>query len=155
MKNNIKNKEMIEGGSTITQQLAKNIFFSQEQSVNRKILEVFASMELEKKFSKKEIFEMYVNNSYFGSGYYNIHDAAEGYFGKKVKDLNLNEITFLAGVPNAPSVYDPRVNPDLAKQRQIQVLRKMLEEGKITEEEKEEVEKEPIKVIEKGIKDGK
>lgn len=146
--NNILNIDLVEGGSTITQQLAKNIFFTQETSVSRKINEMFAAFELEKEFSKEDILEMYVNNSYFGSGYYNIKDAAQGYFKKSLDKLNLNEITFLAGVPNAPSVYDPRENPDLAKQRQIQVLKKMLLNDKITEKEIEEIEKQEIKVVE-------
>ncbi len=145
--NNFKSRNLIEGGSTITQQLAKNIFYTQDTSLSRKISEIYAAIELEKEFSKKEIFEMYVNNSYFGSGYYSIKDAAKGYFGKDLDELNLNEITFLAGVPNAPSVYDPRKNPDLAKKRQIQVLNKMVLNNKMTKEERAEIIKEEIKVI--------
>lgn len=147
--NNFKKKELAEGGSTITQQVAKNVFYTQETSFTRKINEMFAALELEKEFSKKEILELYVNNSYFGSGYYSIKEAALGYFGKNLDELDLNEITFLAGVPNAPSIYDPRKNPDLAKQRQIQVLKKMKSNKKLTTEEFKKVEKQKIKVIEK------
>ena len=122
---NIKNRELQEGGSTITQQVAKNIVFSQEKSWMRKVGEIFAAYDLEKNYSKREIFELYVNTSYFGDGYYN----------KSPKDLNLDESSILAGVPNAPSVYAPTVNPDLAKKRQYHVLNTMLEYGYITKEE--------------------
>lgn len=146
--NNFKKKDLVEGGSTITQQLAKNIFYTQDTSVSRKINEMFAAIKLELEFSKEEIFEMYVNNAYYGSGYYTLKEAAKGYFGKNLDELDLNEITFLAGVPNAPSIYDPRENPDLAKQRQIQVLKKMVLNKKMTVEEKKKIEKQEIKVIE-------
>ncbi len=132
---NIKNRELQEGGSTITQQVAKNIVFSQEKSWMRKVGEIFAAYDLEKNYSKREIFELYVNTSYFGDGYYGIHDASYGYYNKSPKDLNLDESSILAGVPNAPSVYAPTVNPDLAKKRQYHVLNTMLEYGYITKEE--------------------
>lgn len=132
---NIKNRELQEGGSTITQQVAKNVVFSQEKSWMRKVGEIFAAYDLEKNYSKREIFELYVNTSYFGDGYYGIHDASYGYYNKSPKDLNLDESSILAGVPNAPSVYAPTVNPDLAKKRQYHVLNTMLEYGYITKEE--------------------
>lgn len=132
---NIKNGELQEGGSTITQQVAKNIVFSQEQSWVRKVGEIFAAYDLEKNYTKKEIFELYVNTAYFGDGYYGIYDASYGYYNKSPKDLNLDESSMLAGVPNAPSVYAPTVNPDLAKKRQYHVLNTMLEYGYITKDE--------------------
>lgn len=132
---NIKNGELREGGSTITQQVAKNIVFSQEKSWMRKIGEIFASYDLEKNYSKKEIFELYVNTSYFGDGYYGIYEASYGYYNKSPNDLNLDESSMLAGVPNAPSVYSPTINPDLAKKRQYHVLNSMLEYGYITKDE--------------------
>lgn len=132
---NIKNRELQEGGSTITQQVAKNIVFSQEQSWIRKIGEIFAAYDLEKNYTKKEIFELYVNTSYFGDGYYGIYEASYGFYNKSPKDLNLDESSMLAGVPNAPSVYAPTVNLDLAKKRQYHVLNKMLEYGYITKDE--------------------
>lgn len=132
---NIKNGELQEGGSTITQQVAKNVVFSQEKSWVRKIGEIFAAYDLEKNYSKKEIFELYVNTAYFGDGYYGIHEASYGYYNKSPKDLNLDEASMLAGVPNAPSVYAPTVNPDLAKKRQYHVLNAMLEYGYITKDE--------------------
>ncbi len=146
--NNFRRKELAEGGSTITQQLAKNIFYTQDHSITRKVNEMFAAIELEKNFSKEEIFELYVNNAYFGSGYYTIKEAAKGYFDKTLEELDLNEITFLAGVPNAPSVYNPRLNPDLAKQRQIQVLYQMRKNNKLKIEEEEEIKAQPIRVVE-------
>ena len=132
---NIKNQELQEGGSTITQQVAKNVVFNQEQSWLRKLGEVFAAYDLEKNYTKSEIFELYVNTAYFGDGYYGIYDASYGYYDKSPKDLNLNESSMLAGIPNAPSVYSPSVNPDLAKKRQYHVINKMLEYGYITKEE--------------------
>lgn len=132
---NIKNGELQEGGSTITQQVAKNIVFSQERSWIRKIGEIFAAYDLEKNYTKREIFELYVNTAYFGDGYYGIYDASYGYYNKSPKDLNLDESSMLAGIPNAPSVYAPTVNPDLAKKRQYHVLNAMLEYGYITKEE--------------------
>lgn len=132
---NIKNCELQEGGSTITQQVAKNVVFSQERSWVRKIGEIFAAYDLEKNYTKREIFELYVNTSYFGDGYYGIYEASHGYYNKSPKDLNLDESSMLAGVPNAPSVYAPTVNPDLAKKRQYHVLNSMLEYGYITKDE--------------------
>ena len=84
---------------------------------------------------ENEIFEIYVNTAYFGDGYYCIYDASMGYFGKEPKDLTLDEASMLAGIPNAPSVYAPNVNPDLAKKRQKHVLNKMVEYGYITQDE--------------------
>ncbi len=130
---NIKNGELQEGGSTITQQVAKNIVFSQDQNWVRKLGEIFASFDLEKNYSKNEIFEIYVNSAYFGDGYYGIYDASQGYYGKNPKDLDLSEASMLAGIPNAPSVYSPNVNPDLAKKRQKHVIEKMKEYGYISE----------------------
>ena len=132
---NLTNWELREGGSTITQQVAKNVIFSQEETFTRKLGEIFAAYDLEKNYSKNEIFELYVNTSYFGDGYYGIYDASMGYYNKEPKDLTLDEASMLAGVPNAPSVYSPTVNPDLAKERQEHVLNKMVEYGYITQEE--------------------
>ena len=91
------------------------------------------------KFTKDEIFELYVNTSYFGDGYYCVGDASEGYFEKKPKDMNLYECTLLAGIPNAPSVYAPTKNPELAKQRQAQVLKKMVKYKYLSKEQAENI----------------
>ena len=132
---NISNLELKEGGSTITQQVAKNVILSQDETLSRKLGEVFAAYDLEKHYSKNEILELYVNTSYFGEGYYGIYDASMGYYNKEPRDLTLDEASMLAGVPNAPSVYAPTVNPDLAKKRQTHVLNKMVEYGYISQEQ--------------------
>ena len=126
---------LAEGGSTITQQLAKNTNFNQKKEFTRKIAEIFMAFEYEKECDKETIFELYVNTMYFGDGYYSIAEASNGYFGKNVSELNLYEATLLAGIPNAPSVYAPTKNPELAKQRQAQVLKKMVKYNYISQEE--------------------
>lgn len=136
---NIRNGELQEGGSTITQQVAKNVVFSQDETLSRKLGEVFAAFDLEKNYSKNEILSIYVNTCYFGEGYYGIYDASMGYYNKEPKDLNLDESSMLAGVPNAPSVYAPTVNPDLAKKRQQHVLERMVEYGYISQEEANQI----------------
>lgn len=136
---NIKSFELREGGSTITQQLAKNIYFTQEKTALRKIAEIFMAFEIEKNCDKDEILELYVNTSYFGDGYYCVKEAANGYFDKEPIDMNEYESSMLAGIPNAPSVYAPTKNPDLAKQRQNQVLDRMVKYEYITEEEKQNI----------------
>ena len=133
--NDIRAMELVEGGSTITQQLAKNTFFTQSKELTRKCAEVFMAFEYEKNYNKDEIFELYVNTSYFGDGYYCVKDAALGYFDKEPKDMNLYECTLLAGIPNAPSVYAPTKNPELAKERQAQVINKMIKYKYLTQEE--------------------
>lgn len=135
----IKDRSFKEGGSTITQQLAKNLLFTQEKTVVRKIAEVFAAFAFESEYSKEEIFELYVNTIYFGSGYYGIYDAAEGYFQKEPAQLADYEAALLAGVPNAPSVYSPDVDNELAAQRTSQVLRSMVRNKFLTEEKVEEL----------------
>lgn len=133
---NIQAKELNEGGSTITQQVAKNLYFITEKNfVYRKIAEIFLSFDLENNYSKDEILELYFNTIYFGEGYYGITEASKGYYEKEPKDLSLYEATLLAGVPNAPSVYAPTINPDLAKSRQGKVVRSMVEYGYLSQEE--------------------
>ena len=97
------------------------------------------AFEIEKKYSKDEILELYVNTIYFGNGYYNIKDACKGYFGKTLNNMTKGECIMLAGIPNAPSVYNPKENLKLAKQRQKQVAGKMVEYGYLTEEEANEI----------------
>ena len=136
---NIRYMELREGGSTITQQLAKNIYFDQSKTFLRKIAEIFMAFEIEDNCSKGEILELYLNTSYFGDGYYCVKEAANGYFDKEPTDMNEYESSMLAGIPNAPSVYAPTKNPDLASQRQRQVLEKMVKYEYITEEEKNNI----------------
>lgn len=137
--NDIKAMEFVEGGSTITQQIAKNEYFTQEKQLTRKVAEVFMAFELEKKYSKDEILEIYINTIYFGNGYYNVKDACKGYFGKTIDKMTKGECIMLAGIPNAPSVYNPKENLELAKQRQKQVADKMVEYGYLTEKEEKEI----------------
>lgn len=124
--NDIKAMSYVEGGSTITQQLAKNQYFTQEQTVERKIAEVFMALTMEQHFSKRTILELYVNSIYFGDGYEGIGSASWGYFGKAPSALDADECTLLAGIPNAPSVYALSQNPGLARERQQEVLRKLV-----------------------------
>ena len=133
--NDIRTMSFIEGGSTITQQLAKNMYFTQEKKITRKIAEVFMSYEIEKNYSKDEILELYVNTIYYGNNYYNIKSASLGYFDKLPKDLNSSECTMLAGIPNAPSLYNPKATTKLAKQRQKQVIQKMIKYGNLNKED--------------------
>lgn len=125
----IKEKELLEGGSTISQQLAKNMYFPKDDTLQRKIAEVFMALKIEREYEKEEILEFYVNGIYYGSGYYCIYDAAKGYFNKKPIDMTEDECTLLAGIPNAPSVYSLDANPDLAKKRQEKVIECMKECG--------------------------
>lgn len=137
--NDIKAKSFIEGGSTITQQLAKNTYFTQEKKIERKIAELFMAFKLESELTKNEILELYLNTSYFGEGCYTVSEASDMYFDKEPEEMDEYESTLLAGIPNAPSVYAPTRNPDLAKQRQRQVLDKMVEHGKISAENANEI----------------
>lgn len=123
--NDLRTFSLVEGGSTITQQLMKNEYFTQDKKLERKFAEAIAALNFEKEYNKKEIFELYVNTIYFGSGYYGIYDAAQGYFGKEPLELSDYEAVMLAGLPNAPSVYSPKENPELAKKRMQQVLDRM------------------------------
>ena len=123
------------GGSTITQQVAKNMYFTQEKKLTRKVAELFMAVELEKRYSKDEIFELYVNNIFYGSGYYCVYDASMGYYGVTPDKLTDEQATILAGVPNAPSVYSPDNNTHLTAERQNQVLMSMVKYGYLTEEE--------------------
>lgn len=129
----------VEGGSTITQQLAKNLYFGGEKQLSRKIAEVMVAMDLEENYTKEEIMELYVNTIYFGDGYYEIASAVEGYFGKLPEEMTKYEATLLAGIPNAPSKYAPTKNPDLAAKRQLQVVRRMEACGYFSADEAETV----------------
>lgn len=136
----IKAMSFVEGGSTITQQLVKNMLFTQEKRIERKVAEVFAALDIESKYTKDEIFELYANTTYFGSGYYGIQQAARGYFGKEPLELTDYEAAMLAGVPNAPSAYSPDSNKELAAERVKHVLDSMVYHKIITSEEAEEIE---------------
>lgn len=135
----IKAGSFVEGGSTITQQLAKNMLFTQEKKVERKIAEMIAALKMELTYTKQEIFELYANTAYFGSGHYGIYQASMGYFGKKPSELTDYEAAMLAGVVNAPSAYSPDSHKDLAQQRAQQVLNKMVKYKIITRQQAEAI----------------
>ena len=109
--------------------------FTQEKKITRKIAEVFMVFEIEKEYDKNQILELYLNTSYFGDGYYTVKEACKGYFNKELKEMTDYECILLAGIPNAPSVYAPTKNPELAIQRQKQVMNKMVEYEYLTQEE--------------------
>ncbi len=136
---NVRESELSQGGSTITQQFAKNLLFSHEQSLSRKAAEFFATYYIEKNYSKDEILELYMNIIYYGDGYYNIRDASVGYFGVTPDKMSDYQSTLLAGIPNAPSVYAPTKNPELSKKRQDKVLERMVETKVLTEDEKQKI----------------
>lgn len=131
----ITDKRISQGGSTITQQLSRNIFLNYEKTWQRKVEEMFISLELEKIYSKSDILEFYINNIYFANGYYGIQAASKGYFNCEVKDLSLSQIAFLCAIPNNPTTYDPVVNMDNTLKRRNLVLKAMHEDGKITRDE--------------------
>ena len=137
--NDFKAREWIEGGSTIAQQLAKNMYFPDDRTLQRKIAEIFMALKIEREYEKEDVLEFYVNGIYYGSGYYCIYDASMGYFDKKPSDMNEYECTLLVGIPNAPSIYSLKVNPVLAHKRQDKVLECMVELDYITQEKAEEI----------------
>ena len=137
--NDIKEMAYVEGGSTITQQLAKNMYFTQEKKMIRKVAEMFMAFKIEKNYSKEDIFELYVNTIYFGDEYYSVKEAAKGYFNKELDELTNGECILLAGIPNAPSVYAPTKNKELSIKRQKQVIDKMIENKFLTKDEANEI----------------
>ncbi|BCN29359.1 transglycosylase domain-containing protein [Anaeromicropila herbilytica] len=128
---NLKAGRVKQGGSTITQQLAKNLFLSNERSFKRKFKEVFFTIELERRYSKKQILEMYLNVIYYGANTYGIGNASKKFFHKDAKDLSLAECAMLAGVPQSPNNYCPLNHLDRAKKRQQVVLKSMERSGYI------------------------
>ena len=134
---NVEAGEIQEGASTITQQTVKNLFLTNDRTFTRKAEELILSMNMEKDFSKDKILEIYLNVIYFGSNYYGIYDAAQGYFGKKPADLTIAECAMLAGLPNAPSLDSPYVDFRRAKQRQLVVIDAMEKAGVISSREAE------------------
>lgn len=140
MLENIKEKDIVAGGSTITQQTGRLMYFTQEQRFTRKVAELFVAFDLEKNYSKDQILELYCNMIYYGDGYHGIKEASNGYFKKEAKDLTLAEASLLAGLPNAPSAYSPTKNKKLAYKRQSVVLTQMVKYEYISEEQKQEIE---------------
>lgn len=132
---NLKAGKIIQGGSSITQQLVKNLFFSFKKTWQRKIYEILVALQFEASFTKDEIIEAYCNQIYFGSGAYGIEDAAQTFFGKHADELNLAEASLLAGLPNYPLKYNPYRHEDLTIARHKKVLSRMVKEGFIAKEE--------------------
>ncbi len=144
MLKNILAGDVIQGGSTITQQVTRSIILSPEKTFTRKIREIILAYRLEKKLTKDEILTLYLNQIYLGNNSYGIEAASETYFHKEVKDLSLAEAAFLAGMPKAPSRYNPFVNPEQLKERQKYVLTRMTEEKYITKEQAEHAYREAV-----------
>lgn len=119
--------EITQGGSTITQQLARNVFLSHQVTVDRKVQEMFIAKELERQYTKDEILEFYVNNIYFGNGFYGIEAAARGYFSKSATELSLAEIAYICAIPNNPNMYDPYINGEATVERKNRILKQMYE----------------------------
>ncbi len=137
-------QSIVEGGSTITQQLAKMLFFKPERSLSRKVKEAIISVQIEKRYTKDEILGMYLNKAYFGSRAYGIEAAAQTYFGKPVGELSIAEAAMLAGLQRAPATYSPFINAEKTSFRRQLVLRKMLEIGFISTEEYQKAIEEPL-----------
>lgn len=148
MVSNIKAGKMVEGGSTLTQQLVKVIYLSPERKLKRKIKEVIVAYRLDKELSKNKILELYLNQVNFGRGAYGIQAAAINYFGKDVKDLTIAESAMIAGIPKGPSIYAPHLNMKRAVNRRNHVLKRMLEVQYITEKEYNDAINEKVKIVE-------
>ena len=133
----IKNKRITQGGSTITMQLARNIYLDTNKNWQRKVKEMFIAMELEKKYSKNDIMEFYLNNVNFMNGYYGIQAACHGYFNCELSDLDMSQTAFLCAIPNSPTYYDPINNKDHTLTRRNLILKNLREDGKITQQEYE------------------
>ncbi len=147
---NIRTGKVVQGGSTITQQLAKNLFLSPEQTYTRKAREALLALWLEGRYSKEEIFSLYLNRIYLGAGAYGIESAAQTYFGKSARDLSLAESVMLAGLPKAPSTLAPTQNPTGAANRASEVLDNLLETGEITPFEAREARANPPVLVNQG-----
>lgn len=146
---NAKSDSIEQGGSTITQQLVKNVYLNNEKSYNRKLNELLLAYQLEKELSKQKIIELYINTVYFQNNAYGIEAASQFYFSKSACELSLAEATFLAAIPNNPSYYNPLIHYEHTKQRQQLVLNKMLEAGLVTTDEYEQAESENITLTKK------
>ena len=124
---NLKAKEVTQGGSTLTQQVAKNLYFSNDQTFIRKVAELFVAFDLERIYSKDDILELYATIIYYGDGNYGIKEASQTYFGKTPAQLSYDEATLLAGLPQAPSLYALNSHYERAKQRQTEVIEALTE----------------------------
>ena len=144
---NVRGQAISEGGSTITQQLAKNAYLTQDRTLKRKVQEVFLALQLERQYTKQEILELYLNQIYFGQGAYGVQAAAKTYFGKNVEDLDLNECAMLAGIPKSPNYYSPTNNLQAAEERKSVVLDQMEKYGYINASQASKTKKEELKLV--------
>ena len=151
LKSIIENQEITQGASTITMQLSRNIFLTNQVTWERKVEEIFIARELEERYIKEDILEFYINNIYFANGYYGIQAASKGYFDTEVTNLSLSQIAFLCGIPNNPTIYDPRQNFDNTIKRRNLILSEMLEDGKISNTEYEQAVEEEITLQKREI----
>lgn len=140
-------RQNLQGGSTLTQQLVKNALLSPERTIQRKVREIILAVQVEQRFTKEQILEMYLNQVPYGGSAYGIEEASKTFFGKHAKDLTIDEAAFLAGLPQAPSLYSPYINPDLALRRRNEVLKAMTEQKYITQKQRDSLIKKPIAVI--------
>ena len=138
LRDNIVGGRIVRGASTITQQLARNVYLTPKRTIARKLQEMLLAVQIERTYSKEEILELYLNQIYYGNGAYGVRVAAETYFDKPVSKLNLAQCALLAGTPQRPTDYNPFVNPERAKERRDEVLRRMLDQGYITPSQAEE-----------------
>ena len=137
----------VQGGRTITQQLAKNAFLTQERTISRKIKEAFLARQMENKYTKDEILNMYLNQIYFGEGAYGVESASLTYFGKHVQDIDLAEAATLAAIPKSPNYFDPMANPKANKERRDIVLDQMVKYGHITQADAKKAKAEEVKIL--------
>ncbi len=151
----IQARDFVEGASTITQQLAKTLFLTPSKTINRKLKEAILAFQIERRYTKDEILALYLNQIYLGSGAYGVESAAEIYFGKPVKDLNLVECALVAALPKAPSRFSPLVNRDLAKRRRNIVLKQMRDTGIISPKEYERASQTPVTTVSGGGRSAK
>ena len=151
--NNLRSGYIKEGGSTITQQVARLIFLNNDLSFQRKIKEIIISLVLDFKFSKTQILKLYLNNIYLGSGAYGVNEASQVYFGKLITELTLSEVALLAGLAPAPSIYSPYENIDLAIKKRNKILKDMYIDGYISLAERDEALKEKVKLNNNDLKD--
>ncbi|MFW6264080.1 MAG: transglycosylase domain-containing protein [Cyanobacteriota bacterium] len=143
---NLQQGQVVEGASTLTMQLVKNLFLTRERSISRKIAEAVLAIRIEQIFTKEEILEMYLNTIYWGHNNYGVETAAQSYFNKSASELNLAEATMMAGLIQAPEQYSPFTNYTATKERQAIVLQRMQDLGWITTQEKAEIFQEPLLV---------
>ena len=140
-------KSRLHGGSTITQQLARSLFLYPQQTIRRKLKEIFVAIEIERRYTKEKILELYCNQFYLGHGTWGVESAAQLYFGKSVTDLTLPEAALIAGIFRGPAIYSPYNNPKVTLNRRNHVLNRLAEEGFISRQQAEELKKQPLEVL--------